>query len=453
MTRRGCGEGGGRSPDRRLVERFFLSKITVIVFIALILGALLLSALVPQRVAMTADRINAWRLAHRALLPVVDFLGLHHLYTTPWFAALVFLASVSLSFSSFRQVKAAWRATFRFSPERVPEDAFLCDAPIGAILERRGYFRLPAAPGALRYVKHPWGYWGNALLHVGMVLTIAASLCIALTQQRGVVYLGEGERFPPGGSWLAEEHGMLTSELTLPFSVRLDRLIVTFTPDNHIDQAASALTFSEGNAPEDRRTVGINDILSYRDVTVYQRSDYGDIFLVEFTDGRGARHVASLPIEYPRGLGEAGYADFRFPWLPFGLSAKYYTDVARRSMASPDRDLYLRLVDGGQRELGRVELRTGGTARLGTYAVRLLGNGKWSGLIFVRLNGIPAVFAGFFIIVLGAALNYMTTPREVVARMVDGGFLVAWRAARFPEFYREEGEEVMSELGGEGDSG
>ncbi len=436
--------------DKRIVT----SKRTTLTIMTLILASVVVSSYVPQRIATPTAAMESWRGAHPILLPLVDALGLHHLYATPWFALLVFLALVSLSTSCVQQLRIAWRTTFCVTKGGEIGVLVATDASrIASALTARGYLRIGAACNVIRCVKHPWGYWGNALLHVGMIVSVASSLFIALTQQRGAVFLQEGELFPPGARWQAEEHGAMARVLTLPMTVSLDRLRVSFMPDQHIDRAASDLTFIDGSGLAEHHTVGINDVLSYGDLTIYQRSDYGDLFRVSFTDEQGITHVESLPIGFPSSPAEAGYCDFRFPWLPYLISTKYYTDVARKSLGSPDRQLYLRLLDKEKREVARVSLQKGERAQLGRYSVQLLAVGRWSGLIFVRNSGMPFVFAGFFIIVLGGALTYMTPPREFIASPGSGGYYVRWWAVRFSDFYRNEGEELMSALQGENPDG
>jgi hypothetical protein len=99
--------------------------------------------------------------------------------------------------------------------------------------------------------------------------------------------------------------------------------------------------------------------------------------------------------------------------------------------------LTLRLVENGK-ESARLTLRQGESGMLGGKEVRLLEVRDWTRLIFVRLYGIEGVFAGFLLIVLGAALIYCLPPREAWLEENEGKIRLSWRSARFAKLYREE---------------
>jgi len=431
------------------IRRFFLSRTTVITLIALLLAAVVAASLVPQAFLATPDQMVTWHRAYPSLVPLAGVLGLHHVFTTPWFAGILLLSLVSLTLSTAEQCRSAWRKTFAPAPP-VDEGRTVQFGreELTARLRRRGY--LPVASGeTLRFVKHPWGHWGNAFLHGGMVAVIAASLLIALTQQRGSLAMFEGEVFYPTDPWSVEERGLLAGRLELPEPVRLDRVRLTFRPNHKVRQIASDLSFLPPGAPEHRATVEVNAMVSRRGIVVYQSTDAGDAFSVEFTDPAGRSEIFRLPINHPESLAEAGYNDFRFPWNPLKLQAKYYVDAERKRIDSERPLLVLRMMDD-ERETGRVSLTPGATGTLGEYRVRLAGVQRWTTIIFVKLTGMSGVFLGFFLIILGAALTFCTPPRELAATPRAPGWRVAWRTTRFGDFYRDEGEALLRELEGKG---
>ena len=299
--------------------------------------------------------------------------------------------------------------------------------------------------GVLRFVRQPWGYWSNALLHSGMLLIIAASLFVALTQQRGAVALVEGEVHEPRAPWTEDERGKLASPFALPKAVRLDRLHITFPGNNAAQQAASDISFISEKGDADPRTVAVNSILHYQGLRIYQSTNYGDAFTLEFVDTAGNVHGERLLIHYPPGPDQAGYNDFRLPWLSHELATKYYADADKKTMKSTDPLLVMRLLDGN-REQARVSLRVGESGTLGELKVRLVKAEKWTSLIFVNISGMPLIFFGFLIVVLGTALNYMSAPREFVALKLAEGYSVSWRATRFADFYADEYGRILEKM-------
>jgi len=415
------------------LNRLLQSRATVITLLALMLCAITVGALVPQRFITEAPRLQAWAEGHPALVPVAQALGLHHLYTTPGFALLLCVCMLSLTLSTVRQCRGALRRTMAGGTANGP--ALRCGLQRGEIvcrLRRLGYLSL-GEPG--RLVRHPWGYWGNALLHLGMVLAIAASLLIALTQQRGMVWLAEGEVQRPGDRWLSSEQGLAAGGLVLPDAVRLDSVSPTFHPSYALKSLASTLCFlPDGSAPE-CGVVEINGILPRKGISVYQGSAHGHAFFVEATS-QGQRTVYRLPIEHPGKPTEPSYADFDLGQGTV-LRTKYFVDAGKSSFDSGNPLLVLRL-DRGGRDLGHLPLTVGEHGEIAGTSFKLLVVKRWSQLIFVRLTGIAAVFAGFALLLVGGALHYFAVPREVWVREENDGALVTWNVARFNGLYAEE---------------
>lgn len=415
-------------------------------------ASLLAGGLVPQRIATSAADMEKWRNAHHLLLPLVERFGIFHVFSTPWFALLLFMICVSLALSSLEQFKAAYRKTFSSLHPAEPDTLALhvTAEALKQELRQQGYVQL-GGTGVLRFVRQPWGYWSNFLLHSGMLLVIASSLFVALTQQRGSLTLAEGETHGPQEPWVDEERGELASSFILPMTVRLDRFRIDDTGKKSAQQASSDISFISPKGVVDKRSVAINAILHYQGLRIYQSTNYGDAFTVEITVDDGTNHYERLPIPYPTGPDQAGYNDFRLPWLSYTLSTKYFADADMKTMDGTNPLLFLRLLDG-KREISRISLKRGESGRLGDMKVRLVKVERWTNLIFVNISGMPFIFLGFFIVVLGTVLNYMTVPREFIARKTDGGYCVNWRAAKFADFYADEFKEILEKLSaGEGE--
>jgi cytochrome c biogenesis protein len=434
----------------RAVKSFFLSRKTVITILVATFTATILGGLLPQRIATPSAELEAWCNSHPFLHPWADRLGLFHVFSTPWFAALLFFACIALTLSALEQCGTAFRKTFPSAPVATSEgrSVHFSAADLQKVLRREGYLPLPCN-GGLRFVRQPWGYWSNFLLHSGMLLIIAVALFLALTEQRGALVLVEGEVHDPRAPWAEEERGNLAPPFILSAPLRLDLLRVSLVDKQSVQQVASDISFISGHGDADRRSVAVNSILSYQGLRIYQTTNYGDAFTVEFADPAGLVHRERLLIQYPSAPDQAGYNDFKLPWLPWILSTKYYRDADRTSMASNNPVLVMRLLDDN-RELSRVSLKIGESGSLGDMKVRLDRTEKWSKLIFVKLTGMPLIFLGFLIVVVGSVLHYMAVPREVIASEQVDGYSVTWRAARFADFYLDEYGEIMRKLDGYG---
>ena len=426
------------------LRRLILSRVTILTTIVLALLAMLVGSFIPQAFMLTPSGLLKWRADYPNLAPLAEKLGLTHVYTHPLFALILLAAVITLGFSCYEQLRRTlrlWRDGSGCEAGRQFMGAgSLTEA--GAILRSHGYRQKGE-----RFVRHVLGFWGNTLLHTGMLVVITASLWIALFQQRGMVRLAEGDLFKPGDPWLSSEQGLLAGSFALDDAVRLDRVAYDYWPSHAVKRVASQLAFISRDGTVTDRPVAINSVMLHQGVRVYQGIDFGHAFFVEIRSADGRTSVSQLFIEHQQSPEKAGYADFENFFGPGKtLRVKYFAEVDHSSLQGTNPLLVMRLDEGG-REIGQISLTTGATADLAGYRARLVAVRRWSSFIFVNLTGISAIFAGFGIICLGGVLNYFTSPREAwVRETAGGGTEISWHANRFARFYEEEYEELKREM-------
>ncbi|MFH1020809.1 MAG: cytochrome c biogenesis protein ResB [Pseudomonadota bacterium] len=397
------------------VKRYLLSRKTVLALLLLLFFSVVLSYAVPQQFSTPPELFAKWQKAHQAWLPATEFLGLHRLFTAPWFVALLFCFLVSLAVTTIEQLRLAQTKTF--------------------------------GTGAAHLEKHPWGYWGKFLLHLGILLTVASSLGIAATEKRGIARLEEGETLLPGSPWLFEEHGLLTGPLRLEESLLLDRVTPEFWPQGGVKNVTSEVLFiAPGSGEASSRTIAFAPILKHKGLRIYQEKNFGTAFHVMLTGEAGQQGVMVLDMPSPFAHGEASYGNFDFAEIPYRIKAKYYADAGQKTLAGDNPLLVIRLVDNTNTVTGELSLKKGGGGRLGPYQARLVEVKKWAGFIFLDTPFIPGVFLGFFIFILGAVLTYVTIPREFYCQRWDEGFRLLRKGPGWPRHSMAAYEAVMKRL-------
>ncbi len=433
-------------------KRLLLSRGTVLTLIALTAGLMVAASLVPQSFSTPADQMSAWTAAHPVVARVTAVLGLDRVYSHPVFLALILLALAALSLSAWEQLRAASRRTWPRAASiagrsvEIPADL----DTVATALRARGYLIVRRGPAERLLVRHPWGHWGNVLLHCGLAIVVGASAVIGATQQRAALHILEGETFHPGGPWFAEEKGLLARRLVLPFAVRLDHLEYRFWPTYGLESVTSTLTLLREDAPPSSVKVGINDLQRVDGIRIYQNVEIGHAFKLE-VEGRGKRDVVTLLVQHPPTPDVPGSNDFR-GLLRGGelLRAKYFVNPDARSFETFNPLLVLR-VEGSNEGPAEVRLRPGAEAVAGAYRFRLARVTPWARLSFVNVAGIAGVFAGFLVIALGGILHYFTPPREAALfQTTTGATRLVWRAARFADFYTDEYEALCEAAGARG---
>ncbi len=424
------------------IRQFLLSRATILTLIVLASGSMLLGSFIPQSFLLTPKGLMQWHADYPVISVVAGRLGLQHIYTHPIFAVIILLASGSLLLSCIEQCKKAWRRTCGEDSSGGADAAFTTTADPESVtlwLRQRGYRIVASGAFGVRLCRQPWGYWGNALLHVGMLVVIISSLWIALTQQRGKLHLAVRESFRPGEQWLSTEKGLLAKDPALDSPVRLESVSYEFWPTYGVKNVASRLTFQGRQNESEPAVVEVNRILYRHGMSIYQTVDFGHAFYVEVTDPVGTKKTYQLLLTHPEKPDTPSYGDYPDMLGPgILLRAKYLVDPEKGSFARGIPRLVLRMEVNGT-SLGQLPLAAGTEETLGRFRFRLIKIDLWSGLIFVKFYGIQGVFFGFLIIIIGSSLNYFTPPRDVlVGAAANGKTVVSWRASKFKELYLDE---------------
>jgi hypothetical protein len=380
---------------------------------------------------------------------LVDVCNLHSIYSQPWFAAIILFASLALGISSFDQLSVVRKKLNSTGISATDDLAMEITEPFLRSVARCHHYRFlkTGSDGQLKFVRCPWGYYGNLLLHFGLALVIMVSLYVALTARQGALILVEGEQRDVNQPWNMTEQGLFASPLKLPGAIRLDRVRVRFDDKQQPVEVFSDLSISAESGRADSLSASINRIQNYHGIRIYHSAQYGNTFSVTITDRSGAVHVETIAAQQPQGLEKAGYSDeFRVNWSPHLLSAKYHADADKKSMLSSNPELILRLTQEN-REVARATLTKGKSEMLGEYRVQLNGVSRWSKLIFVDSSGMPLIFSGFAIIMMGGLLQYLTPPRELIGvRQSNGLYRVYWKSPSFKDFFMEERDGMATEL-------
>lgn len=420
-----------------MLKRFFLSRATVLTLLVLVLGAVVVGYLFPQRFLVSPAGMDRWELDNPVLAVLSRNLALDHVYTSPWFAILLALFLVSLLFSSWDQFRLALRKT-REGGGGGRELVLSCTPEAVAPIARRlGYLQVGASVNSLRFVKHPWGYWGNFLLHVGIVVAIAASLVILLYERRASVDLVPGEIHEPGAPWARQDMGLLAGDFVLPEAVRLDQVVPEFWPNGHLKQLTTDFTFIDRAGRETPYSMHVNKSHRHRGIRIFQGKSFGRAFYVGFRDKAGNWNGDILMVDNRYAGDKAPFKDFFLPWTPLLLRAKYYPDADRRSPVGENPLLVMQLVREGK-VLDEISLTTGATGTIAGYEATLVKTGWWGGIIFIDTKGMEGIFFAFLVIAIGGGLSYLCPPREIRVVRDGEGCRIFWGASRFAPLYLEE---------------
>ncbi len=409
-------------------------------------SALLLTCFLPQRSSGDGN-IPPWvgRLPEQFHF-LSSLLGLDNIVGAGWFAFLVGLFSCSLIFSTLAQYKTAMSQARRLPSGSIPDESIrlkLSPSLLAQRLQTAGYRLAGSGEGVERYVKNRWGYWGNFLIHLGLVTVVLFSLVYIVTRHRVLLRLTGGEMtlLTPGN--FVEMKGVMPLQRRLPAGISLIRLEPRFWKNDKLEFLSSELSFTDRPGSQPRRVdVALCDKSQYGPFIVYQMNAYGRAFDLLFESPRGERHGQRFFLPYPPSHMKAGYGDTALEGTDLLLKGKFYTDSKRQSMKLNSPPLYLRL-QRGQELLGEVTLQPGAAKVLGPLKVTLTRSSWWTDILLEGSRGTTGIFAGFAVILAGVLISYCLVPREIIVRESGGTLHLQQVARRFALFYREEFADII----------
>ncbi|MEB3306567.1 MAG: cytochrome c biogenesis protein ResB [Cyanobacteriota bacterium] len=369
-------------------------------------------------------------------------LQLDHVYSSSWFLALLAWLALALLLCSWRRQWPALRAALRWIDYRSPRqlsklslaetvrvtDSRSCLDKLEAVLRQRGW-ELQRHPDRLAARRGKIGRVGPLLVHAGLVVLMLGAAWGALGGQRLEQFLAPGRTLELVDS---RGHGELTLALD-DFSVQRD-------PAGRPEQFRSSLRIlqpedaSDGSQPVallQEAEISVNHPLRFQGVTFYQ-ADWG---LAALTLQLGRSPLLQLPLEAFPQLGDQVWG-LLLPTRPDGSSPVLLL------ASSEQGPVEIYGADGGR--LGQLSL--GGPAvEVDGLPIRLAGILPASGILLKRDPGVPLVYSGFAIALLGGGLSLVAT-RQLWAIAEPGRIHLAGLSNRSLTALSDELPALISEI-------
>lgn len=369
---------------------------------------------------------------------VILLLGLDHVYRTWWFLALMILFGSSLTACSFtRQIptlKTAQRWSYYTQPrqfqklalsaelESIPTDAVL------PLLKQKGY-RTYQEGDTVYARKGIAGRIGPILVHISMLLILAGSIFGAMTGffAQEMVPSGEGFRVQhifDAGPWAA-------AQVPKDWSAKVNRFWIDYTANGTIDQFYSDLSILDAQGNEvKRKTIHVNEPLRYHGVTMYQ-ADWA-IAAVK------VRLNNSPVLQLPMAKLDATGGRIWGTWIPTK------PDLSEGvSLLAKDLQGTVLIYDNAGNLMSTVREGMGLEVNGVTLSiVELVGS---TGLQIKADPGIPLVYLGFGLLMLGVMMSYVSHS-QVWALQSGDRLYIGGRTNRAQVAFEREMLEILDQL-------
>ncbi|MEB3172392.1 MAG: cytochrome c biogenesis protein ResB [Cyanobacteriota bacterium] len=341
-------------------------------------------------------------------------LQLDHVYSSSWFLALLAALALALLLCSWRRQWPALQAALRWVDYSQPRqlsklavaETLSSPAPAGRLdalearLRRQGW-QLRREPDRLAARRGLLGRVGPLLVHAGMVLLMLGAAWGSLGGQRVEQFLAPGRSLE-----LLDRNGrsQLTLELT-SFAVERDpagrpeqfrsQLRLLSETIGNADGNETGISQAAKQTPPRQAEISVNHPLRYRGITLYQ----ADWALAAIDIQLGRSPVLQLPLQSFPQLGEQIWG-LVLPTKPDG------SDPVLLSLNNEAGPIEVFGADGRSR--GQISVG-GDPFEVDGLPIRVHGVLPASGILLKRDPGVPLVYCGFALALLGGGFSLVAT--------------------------------------------
>ncbi|MBV8885510.1 MAG: cytochrome c biogenesis protein [Chroococcidiopsidaceae cyanobacterium CP_BM_RX_35] len=372
---------------------------------------------------------------------VILTLGLDHVYRTWWFLALLILFGTSLTACTFTRqfpaLKAAQRWKFYDQPRQFQKLALSAELDTGSLLSltpllqncRYRVFQ-SEAEGTVYARKGIVGRLGPIVVHVGIVIILLGGIWGAMTGFVGQEMVPSGETFQVRN--IIKAGPGAASQIPKDWSLRVNRFWIDYTPTGGIDQFYSDMSVLDSQGAEvKRKTIYVNEPLRYRGVTFYQT----DWAIAAIRLQLNNSPVLQLPMAP---LNTNGKGRLWGTWIPTKPDLSTGVSLLARDLQGMllIYDVKGQLID---------TLRPGMATKVNGVTLRIVEVVGSTGLQIKADPGIPIVYTGFALLMLGVIMSYVSHS-QIWALQKDGHLYVGGKTNRAQVAFEREMLDILAQL-------
>ncbi len=370
---------------------------------------------------------------------VLLILGLNHVYTTWWYLSLLIVFGTSLTACTFnRQIpalKAANNWKFYQQPRQFEKLALSAELDTGSslslanLLQQKGY-KIFQEGDALYARKGIIGRVGPIIVHAAMLIILAGSIWGALTGFFAQEIVPSGEDFRITN--VIEAGPLSQAQIPQDWYVKVNRFWIDYSEKGTIDQFYSDLSVMSNEGKElKRETIFVNHPLRYQGVTLYQTTWGISAVKVRLNNSP----IFKLPMAELPGKGDG---QIWGTWIPTKPDLSEGVSLLTRDLQGT---MIVYDVNGNLTSA----IRPGIPVEVNGISLNILELIGSTGLQIKADPGIPFVYTGFGLLMIGVVMSYFSHS-QIWALQQGDRFYIGGKTNRAQVTFERELLEVLDGL-------
>ena len=371
---------------------------------------------------------------------VIQVVGLDHVYRTWWFLSLLVLFGTSLTACTFTRqlpaLKAAQKWKYYEEPRNFTKLALSAELEgvslpsITPILQQKSYRIFQEKDDILYARKGIIGKLGPIIVHIGIVAILLGGIWGAMTGFMAQEMISSGDTFQvkniiDAGAWSSQD-------VLKDWSVRVNRFWIDYTPTGGIDQFYSDMSVLNNEGKEvNHEKIYVNKPLRYHGVVFYQ-TDWG-ISSVRVRLNKSP--IFQLPMAQ---LDTKGKGRLWGTWIPTK------PDLSEGvSLLAKDLQGMVLIYDAQGKLINTV--RAGMSIPVNGVNLQILDVMGSTGLQIKFDPGIPIVYTGFALLMLGVVMSYFSHS-QIWALQTGKTLYIGGKTNRAQVAFEQEILEILDQL-------
>ncbi|MBW4563563.1 MAG: cytochrome c biogenesis protein [Mojavia pulchra JT2-VF2] len=378
---------------------------------------------------------------------VIQVVGLDHVYRTWWFLSLLVWFGTSLTACTFTRqlpaLKAAQKWKYYDEPRQFQKLALSAELDNGSlntltqILKNQRYKIFQEKDNILYARKGIIGRIGPIIVHIGIVTILLGGIWGAMTGFVAQEMVASGNTFQVKN--IIDAGPLALAQVPKDWSVRVNRFWIDYTPAGGIDQFYSDMSVLNNQGIEvDRKKIFVNQPLRYHGVTFYQ-TDWGlSAVRVQFNNSP----IFQLPMVQ---LNTNGAGRIWGTWIPTK------PDLSEGvSLIAKDLQGMVLIYDATGKLINTV--RSGMSTQVNGVRLKIVEVVGSTGLQIKADPGIPIVYTGFALLMLGVVMSYFSHS-QIWALQTGDRLYVGGKTNRAQVAFEQEVLEILDRLSSQPEGG